>query len=414
MKPTFSIFDELKLSSSFFLDRVTPALLYFVPFLIIINYGSNTNVDTFSLYYSLFNSFVAIALGLTTSVKYFSAKENNRNIHLEVIILCLVISSLSAYLYFISVENRIPLTLYDKKVTYLFLLAIPMVSLFYFIASINEGNLKVANNNRSNSISLLVFIVALVIIEYVLSNILFSICLSFLITRGIMLLILMMKSELSILPIRNIDFTLIKKIIIHGTPITLLFFAQKYIQTEGLLRISENGDSASLFQMILTISLFFNLYSNAVSTNGFIQLSKNSININLKNQFLYSISMCFLAFIMLIISFEALDGLLIKTIINKEVLFHQLEAFKYFIYLFIASDMLFIIAIFYSRGVGDNFRVQCLWCISIALGYIIISDNINIKNILVVFSISALIASIYGVLFVIRKQGELQREANKI
>ena len=80
MKLIFSFIDEIKLSSSFFLDRITPALLYFIPFFIVLNYSSIQNVDTFSLHYSLFNSFVAMVLGFTTSIKYFSAKNEGKNI----------------------------------------------------------------------------------------------------------------------------------------------------------------------------------------------------------------------------------------------------------------------------------------------------------------------------------------------
>ncbi|MCG9629151.1 hypothetical protein L1D34_30650, partial [Vibrio mediterranei] len=344
-------------------------LLYFVPFFIIINYGSSQNVDTFSVYYSLFNSFVAMALGLTTSVKYFGAKNEEGAIQLEAILLCVIISLVASLLYYMSMETRIPIGIHNDYVAYLFLLAIPTVSLFYFIASVNESSLKVASNNQSNSISLLVFIATLVVLEYFLGNILYSVCFGFLITRVIMLLVLFIKSDILSMPARSPNFNLIKKIILHGAPITLLFFAQKYIQTEGLLHISKDGGSVSLFQMILTISLLFNLYSNAVSTNGFIKISKKPGSVNITNYFLYSILMCLWVFVILIFVFEFSNGSLLKSLVSQEVLFNQLIELKYSVYFFIASDMLFVIAIFYSRGVGDNFRVQCLWVISIILGY---------------------------------------------
>ncbi|WP_237668218.1 hypothetical protein, partial [Vibrio sp. V36_P2S2PM302] len=78
------------------------------------------------------------------------------------------------------------------------------------------------------------------------------------------------------------------------------------------------------------------------------------------------------------------------------------------VYLFVATDMIFVIALFFSRGAGDNFRVQCLWVLSILLGYVVIYDSLNIVNIILVFSFSAFIASVYGMFFVVKKQSELK------
>ena len=305
-------------------------------------------------------------------------------------------------------EFRVPLELQSNKVAYSFMFAIPIVGLFYFLASINEGNLKVASNNQSNAISLFVFISAFFLFNKVIEYVLFSVCYGFLLTRIIMLLALVNKSKFGNISLRKPNFSFMRKIIAHGIPITLLFFAQKYIQTESLLIVSEGGESASVLQIILTISLFFNLFSNAISTNGFVKISKDPKNVNLKLYFIYSLLMCFLAFLFLVCIFEVSNGFLLKLLLTKNDVYNQLYSLKSFVYIFIATDMIFVISLFFSRGVGDNFRVQCLWALSILLGYVVIYDNLNIANIILVFSFSAFIASVYGIIFVIKKQSELK------
>ncbi|WP_343559524.1 hypothetical protein [Kiloniella sp. b19] len=406
MKLTSSVLKELLLSLSFLLDRVTPSLLYFLSFFLVVNHAVPDAADAFSIYYSAFNSFVALALGFTTSVKYFSARSRRDSLLPELVFLCLLLGGVASALFLLYADERVPVPVRDVQLKWLFVAAILLVACFYFVSSLNEGRLRVAGNNRSNAMSVIVFPVCFLIFEALLQNVLYSVCYGFVVTRAVMLLVIVANSGSNLSGCERVRFELVGQILLHGLPITLLFFVQKYIQTEALIRVSDAGGSASLFQMILTIALLFNLLGNAVSTNGFIRISRDRSRQTVLRFLGYSMVLCLCAFGVLWLSFETGDGVFWKMVIVSEVLQAELFAVKTLVLVMAVSEMLFVIAALFSRGMGDNWRIQLIWVSSVVAVYSVAVDTLSIQSSCLVFAVASCLSFVFGLAFVFKRAEE--------
>ena len=185
---------ETILSVSFFLDRIVPAALYFLPILIIARYGDLTQISIYAIFSSLFTSFIAIPLGFTSAIRYYSSMSSGRSKDTyrsgSALLLTFIISVISVLLYFIYYYSF----LNDNNATsnyllFLFAIAILFVAPYYSISSYNEGQKEIKVNNICGLLSVPLFIISSILLSIEL-DIMSSCATAFLLTRIVMLLII--------------------------------------------------------------------------------------------------------------------------------------------------------------------------------------------------------------------------------
>ncbi len=403
MRWIFSYRDIIFRTFGFALDRIIPVMLYFLPIMILANIGNKEDMACYSIVSSLFTSFVSFPLGFTSSIRYYAAKisrEANKQILYSGICLTFILSIISAslnYLYFIVFINRTEYGIY----VLIFLISIFFVSIYYAITSFNEGNNNIKQNNVCGIFALPIYIIIFLILKYISHNLVFSCVIAFLVTRLFMLCFIIIKT-LSLE--KDIMFLLfdsyIMKIFKYGLPISLLFFMQKIVNIFCMTILQGSPLNVSIYQIIITFSMIFSLFSNALGSVAFIDIIKynnlSSLRITVINLFVTYL-MCYF---ILWFYWGTLLNLIIK---DKDIVAELLNNF-YLIMGFILVEILMTYFVIVARSIEEVWRPQALWITCMFLGVVyLFGRSASYKSFLYV-SICADILVCLSIIFFIYKK----------
>lgn len=360
---------ETKLSASFFIDRIVPAALYFLPFIIIAGTGSSSQISAYAIFSSLFTSFVAIPLGFTSAVRYYSSLKEADEAFTpgSSLVLILTISLASIVLYCIYYYVSFFGNGYDRTdLLIIFALSILVTAPYYALSAYNEGKRNVRLNNLCGLISIPAFSAIVYTISQ--STDLVTACAyAFLITRIMMLVIMLAGSPQKQRLLRS-DSRDVFDMAKYGLSIASLFFIQKLVSTFLISLLSSNADQVSAFQLITVASMLLSLSSNAVFTNVFIKIVKKSDGA--MNTFTISSFNIFLVLVFtLTAAHYAVSGPL-GNVINDVPVLNIIKDNAAVILFYFTLDVLMTASFVISRAFGDTWRCQSVWCLGVVTGLV--------------------------------------------
>lgn len=377
---------ETLLSLSFFLDRITPAALYFLPVLIISHLGSSAQISTYSVFSSIFTSFVAIPLGFTTAIRYYSslAQVDGKNEHSAGSAVALTLGtsivSIIAYFAFFHFVFQ-PQGFNDAHLLLLFAVAIFIVAPYYSITSMNEAKKDVSINNLCGFLSIPLFLISTYTL-HLKFDIVFSCTLAFVLTRFIMLALIFagFRDKKDLL---NISYLAVHRIAKYGAAIAALFFIQKLVLTATISLLSTDKIEIAAFQLITVYALLVSLASNAIFTNVFIGLAKRDSAIQATS----SISLLNLMIVMALVTTFTwwFVSNQIDAYLKDEHLTTFIKSNLNLILCYLISEGLMTVSIIVSRACGDTWRCQSIWFISVLLMFALNRSTIDLPYSLFAF-----------------------------
>lgn len=376
--------NETKLSVSFFIDRITPAALYFLPIIIIATMGSSYQISSYSVFSSLFTTFIAIPLGFTSAVRYYSSlkSESERFIPGSSFILISFISVISVLIYFMYYGFVFYKHGYDNFfLVTLFAICILITAPYYALTSYNEGKKNVRVNNICGVLAIPLLIVGIMVFKNHM-DIVSACALSFLLTRILMLSIAIIGFEPknALMEASRVAMANIAK---YGISIASLFFIQKLVSTIIISFLSSSSIQISSFQLVTVASMLMSLTSNAIFTNAFISIVKKSEKTR-SVFFICVINTLILLLIMLPMTYWSVNGFLGNLIGDHDVLNAIKENINIIVFYF-AADVVMTASFVISRACGDTWKCQSIWCVGVLSGLLFTGFNIDLGSSLKVF-----------------------------
>ncbi|WP_274571640.1 hypothetical protein [Neisseria leonii] len=372
---------ETRLSISFFIDRITPAALYFLPIGMMAAGADKLQLSRYSLFYSLFASFSALPLGFMTAVRYFSAGGNPLTFGSGLLVtgaasLAAVAGYVCYFAFAVYVEG-----LYEyQSLFFLFAAAIPITAVYYAVSAYNEGRRQVALNNFCAAAA----VPLLLLVYFSVSGLLgweaaVAFAVAFLAVRCAMLGVIWSGRP----PSAAADRKHAREIFDYGLYITALFFIQKFVITVLLSFLKYSPAQVAAFQIITGYAMLLSLAANAVFTHAFIALAGQraaEIGGILAVACLNGAVVLLIALGLPLLGMKAgwLD------VLDRDVL-TLLRGNMGPVLVYTALEALMMAGITLARGLGDKYRTQSAWCAGVVLYFLFDRRGIGIESCLYAF-----------------------------
>lgn len=407
---------ELKLTGSFLLNRIVPILVFFIAFLLVLKLGTQQEIDTYSLYSSLFNTFLAFGLSMVAGVRFYATQLSHKQMFIPMIKLAigfgiLVFVAYLAYIYWF-LDNH----LHNAVLAIAFAFTIITSFCYEFFVVYGESKKMVLGSNISNTLSLIFFLSIFTIIYLLFTphsiSLINTVTISYALSEFsifIILMIFMLKNQELFDDKRsnhkpntgNSLTSVIIPIISFSLPIIVINFLKKASQTQALLSLSNTDGAMGVLQTIFMVSILFATFSSAFSNNGFVAIAKEKNHWNDSSWALIKPYLNYCIVLTAILWFACVMGVLM-IVFGMD---NSTQPFLVFVKdnpILILAFILFEIIVWsilvYARALGDNFRLQSIWLFGLLLSALVIwlFFGFDLVSVTIVFLLANIICCLYG------------------
>lgn len=408
--------DELKLTGSFLLNRIVPILVFFIAFLLVLKLGTQQEIDTYSLYSSLFNTFLALGLSMVTGVRFYATQLPHRQMFVPMINLAIGLGILVFIAYLAYIYWFLDSHLHNAVLAIAFALTILISFCYQFFVVYGESKKMVSGSNISNKLSLVFFLSIFAFIYFLFTpnpiSLINGVTISYALSEFfifIILMIFMLKNQ-ELFDDKDLNDTIntsnpltsvIIPIISFSIPIIILNFLKKVSQTQALLSLSDTSGAIGVLQTIFMVSILFATFSSAFSNNGFIVIAKEKNHWNNSSWLLIKSYLNYCIILTFILWFVCLMGVLIIVFgVDNDT-----QPFLVFvknnpilISIFILFEIIVWSVLVYARALGDAFRLQSIWLFGLLLSALVIwlFFGFDLVSVTIVFLLSNIICCLFG------------------
>lgn len=408
--------DELKLTGSFLLNRIVPILVFFIAFLLVLKLGTQQEIDTYSLYSSLFNTFLALGLSMVTGVRFYATQLPHRQMFVPMINLAIGLGILVFIAYLAYIYWFLDSHLHNAVLAIAFALTILISFCYQFFVVYGESKKMVSGSNISNKLSLVFFLSIFAFIYFLFTpnpiSLINGVTISYALSEFfifIILMIFMLKNQ-ELFDDKDLNDTIntsnpltsvIIPIISFSIPIIILNFLKKVSQTQALLSLSDTSGAIGVLQTIFMVSILFATFSSAFSNNGFIVIAKEKNHWNNSSWLLIKSYLNYCIILTFILWFVCLMGVLIIVFgVDNDT-----QPFLVFvknnpilISIFILFEIIVWSVLVYARALGDAFRLQSIWLFGLLLSALVIwlFFGFDLVSVTIVFLLANIICCLFG------------------
>lgn len=412
--------DELKLTGSFLLNRIVPILVFFIAFLLVLKLGTQQEIDTYSLYSSLFNTFLPFGLSMVAGVRFYATQLSHRQMFVPMINLAIGLGILVFIAYLAYIYWFLNSHLHNTILAISFALTIIISFCYEFLVVYGESKKMVLGSNISNKLSLIFFLSIFILIYFLFIpnsiSLINGVTISYALSEFsifIILIIFMLKNQ-ELFDDKELDnksntsnplTSVIIPIISFSIPIVILNFLKKASQTQALLSLSDINGAMGVLQTIFMVSVLFATFSSAFSNNGFIMIAKEKNNWNNSSWLLIKPYLNYCIILTFILWFVCLIGVLIikfGTDNNTQPFLVFVKNNPILISIFILFEIIVWSVLVYARALGDSFRLQSIWLFGLLLSSLVIGlfFEFNLVSVTIVFLLANIVCCLFGVVWI--------------
>lgn len=408
--------DELKLTGSFLLNRIVPILVFFIAFLLVLKLGTQEEIDTYSLYSSLFSTFLTFGLSMVTGVRFYATQLSHEQMFVPMTNLAVGLGIFVAITYLVYIYWFIDSHLYNIILAIAFAFTIIISFCYQFFVVYGESRKMVLGSDISNKFSLIFFLFVFSFFYFLFIpnpvSLINGITISYALSEFVIFIILIN------FILRNQDLfrgehadnnsnlyssgaSVIVSIVSFSMPIVVLNFLKKASQTQALLSLSNTSGAMGILQTIFMASILLATFSSAFSNNGFIALAKENKKWRdesweiVKSYICYCTILIFLLLTMCaIVIFMIIFGF--KNSTQPFIIF--VKSYPFLMFLFVSFEIVIWSILIYARALGDAFRVQSFYLFGLLLAGCLIGFlfEITLLSVVMIFLMANVIGCAFG------------------